>query len=326
MKKLLSIFLTALMLISTVIISVGAINSDSTEPKSISMTVYDVETGEETVEEYQIDPEIIKALSSKAVATTTPTIMSSPSIPQYNLCLLSGDAEFTNIGLSRVSNSTLNPYSAIGLYKVKKELNITHGYGTAFMVSDNVAVTVAHNLYDKKNNKWFRSGDFYPGKNASGIGNEPYGWTYAKKWAVCTQYIENTDERYNSYYDWGAIVFDKPIGKKCGKLTLSPLSYDEIRNAELMTAGYPQYTSKSINLVNYCQYERKMSAAIIMPEFFTAPVYNLGGQSGSPVIANGVVCGIVSHKPEDEETQQTTYTRINETAYSYLMQFVAENA
>lgn len=67
MKKLLSIFLTALMLISIVIISVGAINSDSTKPESISMTVYDVETGEETVEEYQIDTEIIKALSSKSV-------------------------------------------------------------------------------------------------------------------------------------------------------------------------------------------------------------------------------------------------------------------
>ena len=76
------------MLISSVIISVGAINSDSTEPKSISMTVYDVETGEETVEEYQIDPEIIKALSSKTVATATPTIMSSPSMANQTISLL----------------------------------------------------------------------------------------------------------------------------------------------------------------------------------------------------------------------------------------------
>ena len=88
MKKLLSIFLTALMLISSVIISVGAINSDSTKPESISMTVYDVETGEETVEEYQIDPEIIKALSSKAVATAAPTIMSSPSMANQTISLL----------------------------------------------------------------------------------------------------------------------------------------------------------------------------------------------------------------------------------------------
>lgn len=319
MKKLLSIFLTALMLISTVIISVGAINSDSTKPESISMTVYDAETGEETVEEYQIDPEIIKALSSKAVATTTPTIMSSPSMANQTISLLSGEPEFTGIGLKRVANSSLLPYSAIGLYKIP---GIKMHLGTAFMVSDNVAVTVAHILYDKEKHKWNKSGNFYPGKNASGIGNEPYGWTYAKKWAVCTQYIENTKSNYDLYYDWGAIVFDKPIGKKCGKLTLSPLSYDEIRNAELMTSGYPQYPDTSPKLVNYCQYERKMSAEIIMPEFFTASVTSVQGQSGSPVIANNVVCGLVT----SGVTNSTSYTRISETVYSFLMQFIADNA
>lgn len=122
MKKIMSIMFSVLVILSTVTLLVSATNDSDSQTETISMTVYDVKTGEETIEEYQIDTEIIQSISSKLVDTTPSVIMSSASIPQNNLCLLSGDAEFTNIGLQRVANSTLRPYSAIGLYKIKKEL------------------------------------------------------------------------------------------------------------------------------------------------------------------------------------------------------------
>lgn len=318
MKKFLSIVLSVLMILSTVIIGAGAIEENQT--KAISMTVYDLETGEETVETYEIDTQTLANMSSISNSNT----LSVSSLPEQTLDLLSGDSEFTNIGLSKVSNTTVRPFSAIGLFKIVKELSILEGYGTAFMVSDKVAVTAAHNLYNKKKDKWYRGGYFYPGKNGAGIGNEPYGMCYAKKWAVCTQYIENTDSKLDSQYDWGAFVLDKPIGKECGKLTLSPLSYDEISNANLLTAGYPQYEDDIGTIVNYCQYKQQMRSDSIDPNTFAAPVNCRKGQSGSPVIANNVVCGILSSRGLNGE--YTRYTRINETAYSYLMQFVADNA
>ena len=146
---------------------------------------------------------------------------------------------------------------------------------------------------------------------------------YAKKWAVCTQYIENTNPFDNVYYDWGAFVLSEPIGKKCGKLTLSPLSFYEISNQNIMTAGYPQ---ESVGMpINYCQYKQQSIATTVGDNYFTVPIVCEYGQSGSPVFVNNTVCGIVSGRAPDEGTY-SDYTRINDTVYAYLMQYAADNA
>lgn len=318
MKKIVSIILAMFTILSTMIVCVGAADSNDTQTTPISLTVYDPETGEETIETYQIDSNIIATLSSKNHEIT------SSSVSEQTLSLLSGDSEFTDIGLSKVSNTTIAPYSPIGLFKITKELNIIDSYGTAFMISDNVAVTAAHNLYNKKKGKWYTGGYFYPGKHGSGIGNDAYGMSYAKKWAVCTQYIENTDKNLNKCYDWGAFVLKDPIGKKCGKLNLSSLSDAEIHNANLMTAGYPQYRDSIGTIINYCQYKQQMITSSVTPNYFTASVDCFSGQSGSPVFINNTVCGIVTARATSGS--YSVYTRINDSAYAYLMQYAADNA
>lgn len=317
MKKLLSVTLATLIIISTMILCVGAVSNQNSKTEDFSMTIYDLETGEETTKTYHVNSDIIAALNSQAES------ISSSSVTNETLSLLSGDSEFTNMGLSKVGNTTVKPYSPIGLFKITKELAIIEGYGTAFMISDNVAITAAHNLYNKSKGKWFSGGYFYPGKSGAGIGNDPYGMAYAKKWAVCTQYIESSDTALCNY-DWGAFVLDKPIGKECGKLTISPLSDSEIQNASLMTAGYPQYRDTIGTIVNYAQYKQQMNSCYIAPNFFRSSVDCFGGQSGSPVFANNKVCGIVTGRALDGS--YSVYTRINNTVYAYLMQYAADNA
>ena len=322
MKKLISITLSILMIASTMILCVGAVSDQGQKTESISMTVYDPETGEETVETYQVNADIIAALSAQSKASAQAAAMESYSVAEQALGLLSGDSEFTDIGLSKVGNTTVMPYSPIGFLKTFKTLSIVDSLATAFMISDNVAVTAAHCLYNKKNGKWIGSAYFYPGKHGFGVGNDPYGRAYARKWAVCTQYIENTDENLNKDYDWGAFVLDKPIGQKCGKLTLSPLSFDEIANADAMTAGYPQY--REALSINYSQYTQQSRVTVVEDNHFKALIDCMSGQSGSPVFVNNTVCGIVSGRAPNGD--YSAYTRINDTVYAYLMQYAADNA
>lgn len=322
MKKIISITLSILMIASAMVLCVGAVNDQDLKMKPISMTVYDPETGEETVETYQVNADIIAALSAQSKASAQFATNESHSVAEQTLNLLGGTSMFAESNLVKVSNTTVMPYSPIGFFKITKGLNLVESFGTAFMISDNVAVTAAHCLYNKDKNKWFSGGYFYPGKHGLGIGNDPYGMAYAKKWAVCTQYIENTDDRLNKCYDWGAFVLSEPIGKKCGKLTLSPLSFSEIANADAMTAGYPQETVGFP--INYCQYKQQSRVTVVEDNYFLALIDCEGGQSGSPVFVNNTVCGIVSGSARD--SSYSAYTRINDAAYVHLMQYAADNA
>ena len=323
MRKLISITLSILMIASTMILCVGAVSDQGQKTESISMTVYDPETGEETVETYQVNADIIAALSAQSKASAQTAAMESYSVAEQTLDLLGGSYSFvTGTDLVKVNNTTVMPYSPIGFFKTFKTLNILNGLATAFMISDNVAVTAAHCLYDKDNGKWIGSGYFYPGKHGFGVGNDPYGRAYARKWAVCTQYIENTNEKLNHLYDWGAFVLDNPIGNKCGKLTMSPLSFYEISNKNIMTAGYPQ---ESVGMpINYYQYKQQSTATTVEDNYFIAPIVCEKGQSGSPVFVNNTVCGIVSGRGNNDT--YSNYTRINDTVYAYLMQYAADNA
>lgn len=311
------------MIASTMILCVGAVSDQGQKTESISMTVYDPETGEETVETYQVNADIIAALSAQSKASAQAATMESYSVAEQSLDLLDGSSVFaTGTDLIKVNNTTVMPYSPIGFFKTFKTLNIVDSLSTAFMISDNVAVTSAHCLYDKANGKWIGSGYFYPGKHGFGVGNNPYGRAYARKWAVCTQYIENTDENLNPLYDWGAFVLDNPIGNKYGKLTMSPLSFYEISNKNIMTAGYPQ---ESVGTpINYYQYKQQSTATTVEDNYFIAPIICETGQSGSPVFVNNTVCGIVASSPDSGS--HSTYTRINDTVYAYLMQYAADNA
>lgn len=315
--KLFSLLLSVAM-IFTVIVYAGAENGTSqNETQSITMTEYDPATGEEVEKVYEVDTSILNAISSKHVSE--PSLVSEPAA-----ALLSIDSELADNGFVKVSNTTRRPYSAVGLYKVYSSPGIIHGYGTAFMVSDNVAITCAHNLYNKKNNKWFSSGTFYPGKHGFGVTNDPFDYSHSVKWAVCSQYIENTNENINYYYDWGAIVLNDDIGKKCGKINFAPLSDNEIQNSTHVTIGYPQ---PDIALgFNYSQYQQQGNPELIMQFYFTSSMACKTGQSGSPVFANNTVCGIVSGRPKDTSINRTYCTRINESVYSYLTQYISENS
>lgn len=308
--KLFSLLLS-ITIIFTVIVYAGAESGTSqNETQSITMTEYDPETGNEIEKVYVIDSSIMNAMSLISVVPTKP-LLNEPTAQ-----LLSTNSSFSATSITEVSDTTVMPYSPIGFFKITGIAGVIKGYGTAFMVSKNVALTCAHNLYDKENNRWNSGGHFYPGKHGFGVMNDPFGATYAKKWAVCTQYIENTDRRLDPLYDWGAIVLDEPIGNECGYLPFSVIEFDDLINSSVLTSGYPQ---ESVGFpINYNQYKTTGTVNMVMDDFFSTTLTFEGGQSGSPVLYNGTVCGIVSCVD--------FVTKISDTAYQYLTQYILDNA
>ena len=316
MNKIISITLSILMIASTMILCVGAVNDQDLKMKPISMTVYDPETGEETQEIYYFNSSNTQVSSCSHEASSL--IDANKSVNTYS----SLNNEFINAGLTKVTNTTQLPYSAIGQYVIP----VTQEYSTAFMISNNVAATAAHVLYDRENHKWKKSGNFYPGKNGLGISNNPFGYAYSRKWAVCTEYINSDPKKCACNYDWGAVVLSESIGNKCGKLSISNLQpYQITLSSSAITSGYPQ--SSSSLLINYYQYKKDVSIKSASESVIYANGHSKPGQSGSPLLINNSVCGILSSSySRDDGSKETHYAKIGESAYYYLTQFIAENA
>ena len=123
MKKLISVTLSILMIASTMILCVGAVSDQGQKTESISMTVYDPETGEETVETYQVNADIIAALSAQSKASDQTAVMESYSVAEQTLDLLGGSYSFvTGTDLVKVNDTTVMPYSPIGFYRFFQDI------------------------------------------------------------------------------------------------------------------------------------------------------------------------------------------------------------
>lgn len=315
MKKTKKIFafLVALSTVFCSFVYVGAVDEVDRNVQTITMLEKNLVTGEEEEKTYEIDTLLIDALSETEnnFIVANENLSSSLSLSSTN----SMPSEYT-----QVTNTEARPYSAIGFLRTKwKNIPLKYGYATAFLISDNVALTSAHVIYDKETNDWVKSGQFYPGKNGFGVTNDPYGATYFDAMAVCTQYIENTDLQTNSCYDWGVIRLHEGMGNKCGILSLANMSTGDLLANTVISSGYPQPSST----INYCQYEVSGTVLGCQTERIFLSFTGVEGMSGAPIIAsNGSVCAIAS-----EKVSGGIYaTKITDTVIGYLNQYIAENS
>ena len=133
----------------------------------------------------------------------------------------------------QVSNTRNFPYSAIAYM----EMIYADGEpcaATAFMISENVAMTAAHNLF-KQNSpvqsaQWATTVNIWPGRNGDSIfTGRPFGQAQAIEVVISKQFrfehevahIDGDTITYepsvlSCYYDWGFIRLNKNIGEDCG--------------------------------------------------------------------------------------------------------------
>lgn len=131
-----------------------------------------------------------------------------------------------------ISKPKLYPFSAIAYIEMKYECGCTGG-ATAFMVTQNTAMTAAHCVYCYKHDKWARKITFYFGYKS----RKNYLYRYKSKWTawVGTKF---PDQTYINTDDWALVKLNKKVGEKTGWLGMRFCSDDELMGKTLCLAGF----------------------------------------------------------------------------------------
>lgn len=257
------------------------------QQEAFSVVEKNLITGEETTKTFETN-EIEEALIDNEVINQLPDFGEEMIMP-YGII---GDDE-----RQIVEDTSRLPYSAIAYIKIDWPGITTTGGGTAWLISKNVAVTAAHNLYNPETDKWANGIRIYPGKTGFGLWNDPFESTFAIGFGVSSNW--DAGEKGNYKYDWGLIILDSPIGEETGVINFrSPILSSEIDNAPIMISGYSDNDS-----LFYDYKQRKAYGTII--DFtnyeldYTADTEE--GGSGSPVlIEDNVAVGIHCYDNSDK--------------------------
>ena len=232
-----------------------------------------------------------------------------------------------------ITDTTQYPYSAIAFIEITWHNTEQKGYGTAFMISPNKALTAAHCVY--KDGQMAKKIQVIPAKNGPYFWNNPYGSAYAIDAFYPTAYESDT----GTGNDWAILKLDKNIGNDCGWLDLQVGGFSFGPNGETFHAsGYPVHDVKGSNYEDfrtefldnhYKEYQFHSSSIITDVDFkyFKHKIDILSGQSGAPIYKydennNIKVIGIHSRGiydllPNNErdykhnEAVKITYTIIN---------------
>lgn len=187
-----------------------------------------------------------------------------------------------------ITNTKTMPYSAIVCIEVTFPSRGTF-FITAFMISETVALTAAHCIYDVVPeggiHEWATSVKAMPGKNGKTFLGNPYGSCQATELVIPVPYYESSDK--NDSYDWGLIRLDENIGSKTGYFGFQFIPH-AMTGMNVTITGYPVSDSK------HRQWSH--SGEIVIPDLNPSDLARFDydyiihyyidaedGQSGSPV-------------------------------------------
>ena len=212
-------------------------------------------------------------------------------------------------GRTKVTDTTEFPYSAV-LYIEIKWSDGTLYTGTAFMISDNVAVTAAHCIYDSSHGGWAKSITVWPGKDGFGLWNNPYGSVDVSYMSANSLFVDG-----NEMYDYGVLILKSDVGDETGwfGLTYSD-STEDISGTNITISGYPgddryyQYTMSGT--VSRCQGIRIFTTIDIV-----------GGNSGSPVYTSENVVTAICYA---ESASENILVRMYDSNYEWFMSMISE--
>ena len=232
MKKRLFCVLLGLLVGFSLPLSVFAIDDTvSTEPMDDALSLDDMLQVTTSIEDafavgYNVDTESITyyTLNTTALSSFDPEDFSSSSWFPEQLQRYNNNSNRAIVGDDNrveVTNTRVFPYSAIAYM----EMDFANGRdytATAFMISKNVAMTAAHNLFEKYSSGndpvWATTVKIWPGRNGDGIfSGRPFGRADAVEVVISKQYYtESIGSELSDYYDWGFIRLDDDIGEECG--------------------------------------------------------------------------------------------------------------
>ena len=177
----------------------------------------------------------------------------------------------------RVNPTTVYPYSAIAFIRVLWP-DFSTTLGTAWMVSNKIAITAAHCIYNSAFGGSPINIEIVPAKNGPFLWNNPYGQTLScTSSAVSSEYAFNTD----SEYDWGIINIGTNYGSQTGTIGYGYYSDNELLNQPVTISGYPGDSDKV-----YYQYKSTGYISSLYNGHLYYTNDTTGGQSGSPILSS----------------------------------------
>ena len=217
-------------------------------------------------------------------------------------------------GRTKVSNTRNFPNSAICYIECYFGSNTY--IGTAWMIGENIAVTSAHNIYDRNLSVAVDRVVVTPGKNEdSWFWSEPYGTTTVDKVKYPHEFATVNDSGPDweiVAYDWAVLILNDAVGNDTGWFGFGWYVGDPT-NETVTVCGYPGGTYGTEVGCQYTMTGAICAASATQLKYFIDVEQ---GQSGSPVYTNGISYGIASQY--DPYTQKNLATRITHEIYVCL--------
>ena len=231
-----------------------------------------------------------------------------PSLEKANENMIAPFSIIGEDGRKNVNPTTSFPYCSIAYIETSWP-NGSETKGTAWMLSQDAAVTAGHCVYASEYGGWADSIKIWPGKDGYGLWNNPYGTANATEFYTDKNYIENG----NSDFDWGIIELDEDIGFQTGWLGLY-YSQAGYTNTEVTISGYPGDHQ-------YYQYEMQGVISSCTNNKLYYDIDTFSGQSGSPIFTyNHFAIGIHTNGIGGIHSKNSG-TRITESLYDFFMTF-----
>ena len=220
---------------------------------------------------------------SGAVLSNSPPLISHGFFPQENSFIsnesLSPNQIITPNENTKITDADELPYSAICYVEITFPNREDPYSATAFMISDNVAMTAGHCLYNENYGGWATEVKVYPGKSGYGFFNNPFGTATATEIVVSTQHYE-TNSQYVDNYDWGFInLGSDDIGNDSGYLGFR-YKTGGMNGMSIKVSGYP---NPDENDIQYYQYQDSGTINYVADYVMNHTASTEEGQSGAPV-------------------------------------------
>ena len=270
MKKIFALLLCLVLVFSVTATFVAVEGGEEQYPQeSFSVVEKNLITGEETIET-TVNANLEEILDEYSSHNQQPNFRSEIIAP-YQI--------IGNNDMELIEDTTEWPYSAVAFIKVYWP-NAETTRGTASLISSNVAVTAAHNLYNAELDMWATSVTVYPGMSDSDLIGSLLNGYQSSVLAASIDWVERGDINY----DWGTIVLDEEVDESdIGfYFVIDFFPTNPPTNMPITVLGYPNTGSL---VTNYSQHMSNGVITDVSPNIFLHNADTLEGSSGSPILS-----------------------------------------